>query len=81
MDRLAHRIAELPPGVAEAAMQAVDAAEASGPVPNLAEEAQAHAKVYPAPQTVVDRMRRALAAGAQTRDGELDLEGLFDQLT
>ena len=80
VDRLAHRIAALPPGLAEAATQAVDAAEASGPVPNLVEEAQAHAKVYPAPQAVIDRVRRAVAAGAQTRDGELDLEGLFEQL-
>lgn len=80
VDRLAHRIAALPPGVAEAATNAIDAAEASGPVPNLAEEARAHAKVYPAPQAVIERMRRAVAAGAQTRDGEIDLEGLFDRL-
>ncbi|RBQ18474.1 enoyl-CoA hydratase/isomerase family protein [Spongiactinospora rosea] len=77
---LAHRIAALPPGVAEAAKQAIDAAEAGGPVPDLREEGRAHAKVYPAPQVVVDRMRRAVEAGAQTRDAELDLEGLFDAL-
>lgn len=77
---LAHRIGALPAGVAEAAKQAIDAAEASGPVPDLTEEAQAHAKVYPAPQAVVDRMSRAVAAGAQTRHGELALEGLLDGL-
>ncbi|GIH71253.1 enoyl-CoA hydratase/isomerase family protein [Sphaerimonospora thailandensis] len=80
VDSLARRIAALPPGVAEAAMQAIDAAEASGAVPDLLEEAQAHAKVYPAPPSVVERMRRAVTAGAQTRDGELDLEGLLDRL-
>ncbi|MGW4201296.1 enoyl-CoA hydratase/isomerase family protein [Streptomyces sp. NPDC004726] len=76
---LARRIGDLPPGVAEAAMEAVNAAEASGPVPDLTEEARAHSKVYPAPEAVVDRMRRAVAAGAQTRDGELDLERLLDR--
>ncbi|WP_037911648.1 enoyl-CoA hydratase/isomerase family protein [Actinacidiphila yeochonensis] len=80
VDRLAHRIAAIPSGVVEAAVQAVDSAEAGGAVPNLLEEAQAHVKVYPAPQSVVDRIRRAVAAGVQTREGELDLEGLFDRL-
>lgn len=80
VDSLARRIAALPPGVAEAARQAIDAAEASGPVPDLTEEARAHAKVYPAPQPVVDRIERAVTAGAQTRDGELALEELLDGL-
>ncbi|MEV6012085.1 enoyl-CoA hydratase/isomerase family protein [Streptomyces sp. NPDC051976] len=80
VERLASRIAALPPGVAEAATQAIDAAEASGPVPNLAEEAQSHARVYPAPQSVVDLMHQAIAAGLQTRDGEIDLEGMYDRL-
>lgn len=77
---LVQRIASLPPGVAEAAKEAMDAAEASGPVPDLTEEARAHAKVYPAPRAVVERMERALAAGAQTREGELALEDLLDRL-
>ncbi|MDJ1136945.1 enoyl-CoA hydratase/isomerase family protein [Streptomyces iconiensis] len=80
VDALARRIGALPTGVAEAAKQAIDAAEASGPVPDLTEEAQAHAKVYPAPRPVVDRMARAVEAGAQTRDGELALEELLDGL-
>ncbi|WP_260218901.1 enoyl-CoA hydratase/isomerase family protein [Streptomyces gossypii] len=80
VDSLAHRIGALTAGVAEAAKQAIDAAEASGPVPDLTEEAQAHAKVYPAPQPVVERMGRAVAAGAQTREGELALEELLDGL-
>ncbi|MFD8097404.1 enoyl-CoA hydratase/isomerase family protein [Streptomyces malaysiensis] len=45
VDSLARRIAGLPEGVAAAAKEALDAAEASGPVPDLAEEAAAHAKV------------------------------------
>lgn len=77
VDDLALRVAALPPGVAAAAMQAIDAAEASGPVPALAEESAAHAAVYPSPQPIVDRMRTAVAAGAQTPTGERDLEGLL----
>lgn len=78
VDGLARRIAALPSAVRTAATEAVDAAEASGPVPNLGEESAAHAKVYPSPQAVVDRMRAAVDAGAQTREGELDLEQLLD---
>ncbi len=80
VDTLALRVAALPPGVAAAAMLAVDAAEASGPVPALAEESAAHAAVYPSPQPIVDRMRTAVAAGAQTPSGERDLEGLLDRI-
>jgi len=80
VDGFARRIAALPAGVAEATKDAIDTAEASGPVPNLVEEAGAHAKVYPAPQEVVDRTRRAIDAGAQTREKEMDLEGFWDRL-
>ncbi|BCL26674.1 enoyl-CoA hydratase/isomerase family protein [Streptomyces aurantiacus] len=81
VDALARRIAALPPGVAAAAMEAVDAAEAGGPVPRLSEESTAHGKVYPSPDAVVDRMRTAMRAGVQTREGEVDLEGLLDRVS
>ncbi|WP_227998954.1 enoyl-CoA hydratase/isomerase family protein [Nocardia australiensis] len=79
VDDLARRIAALPDGVAAAAVEAIDAAEASGPVPNLPEEANAHAKVYPSPPEVVARMRRTVDEGGQTAAGEIDLEGLLDR--
>ncbi len=78
VDTLARRIAALPVGVAAAAMEALDAAEASGPVPHLAEEGAAHVKVYPSPKPVVERMRAVMQGGAQTVAGELDLERLLD---
>ena len=78
VDALARRIAALPAGVVAAAVQALDAAEASGAVPHLHEEAQAHVRVYPSPEHVVERIRTALEAGAQTSAGEHDLEGLLD---
>lgn len=57
---------------------ALDAAAASGAVPHLQEEALAHVRVYPSPEYVVERIRTALEAGAQTPAGEHDLEGLLD---
>ncbi|MFE3442612.1 enoyl-CoA hydratase/isomerase family protein [Nocardia sp. NPDC059180] len=78
VDSLARRIAALPPGVAAAAKEALDAAEASGAVPNLTEEAAAHAKVYPSPDDVVDRLRVVMSHGGQTRDGEVRLEQLLE---
>lgn len=80
VDTLARRIAGLPRGVAGAAKEALDAAEASGPVPQLAEEAAAHAKVYPSPDDVVDRLRVLMDHGGQTRDGELRLEALLESI-
>jgi enoyl-CoA hydratase/carnithine racemase len=80
VDDLARRIAALPEGVAAAALAAIDAAEASGPVPKLAEESLAHSRVYPSPPEVVDRARRALEAGVQTPDGEFALEALLDRV-
>lgn len=80
VDALARRIAVLPPGVAAAAKQALDAAEASGPVPNLTEEATAHAKVYPSPEDVVDRLRVVMDHGGQTREGERRLEQLLESV-
>ena len=81
VDSLARRIAALPPGVAAAAKGALDAAEASGPVPNLAEEAAAHAQVYPSPDEVVDRLRVVMSRGGQTRDGEIRLERLLEAVS
>lgn len=78
VDRLARRIAALPPGVAAAAKEALDAAEASGPTPDLTEEAAAHAKVYPSPDDVVDRLRVVMSHGGQTRAGEIALERLLE---
>ncbi|APX33200.1 enoyl-CoA hydratase [Brachybacterium sp. P6-10-X1] len=78
VDALARRIAALPPGVAAAAKEALDAAEASGPVPDLTQEAAAHAKVYPSPDDVVDRLRVVMDRGGQTRDGEIHLERLLE---
>lgn len=78
VDALARRIAGLPDGVAAAAKEALDAAEASGPVPDLAQEAAAHAKVYPSPDDVVDRLRVLMDRGGQTRDGEIHLERLLE---
>lgn len=80
VDALSRRIAALPAGVAAAAVQAVDAAEASGAAPVLSEESAAHQKVYPAPDAVVDRMHRVVEAGAQGREGELELEALLDRV-
>lgn len=77
VDALARRIAALP---AKAAKAAIDAAEASGSVPYPGEEAAAHGRVHPSPDVVVERMRLVLAAGAQTPDGERDLEGLLDSI-
>lgn len=77
---LAHRIAALPAGVAAAAKEALDAAEASGSVPNLAEEAAAHAKVYPSPDDVVNRLRVLMEHGGQTPDGERQLERTLESI-
>ena len=80
VDSLARRIAGLPDGVAAAAKEALDTAEASGPVPDLTEEAAAHAKVYPSPADIVDRLRVVMDHGGQTREDESDLERLLDSV-
>jgi enoyl-CoA hydratase/carnithine racemase len=72
---LAGRIAALPAGVATAARDAVDAAIAHTDLAEgLAAEGAQLAKVYPAPDAVVERLRAAVEGGAQSRDGELALE-------
>ncbi|MCA2217645.1 enoyl-CoA hydratase/isomerase family protein [Jidongwangia harbinensis] len=73
VDRLAGDIAALPDGVVAAAKHAIvphDHAE------GLARENDAWAGLVFRPGTT-QRMRTGLAHGAQTRDGEQDLEGLF----
>ena len=75
---LARRIAALPAGVAAAAKAAVRAA--SGPLPEgLAQENTLMGELFQTP-TAVERTGRALAAGAQTRAGERDLEGLLNNM-
>ncbi len=78
VDGLARRIVALPAGVTAAAKAAVQAAEASF-AEGLAVENTLMGSLFGLPATV-DRTRRALAAGAQTREGERDLEGLLRSL-
>ena len=76
VDTLARRIAALPPGVA--AKTAVDAAD--GPLADaLRVENELLGQVFTAP-AAVERTRAALKAGAQTREGERDLEKLLNRL-
>ncbi len=78
VDTLARRIASLSPGVASAAKTAVNAAE--GSIEDaLSEQNVLLGKVFTAP-AAVERTRAALKAGAQTRTGERDLEGLLKGL-
>ena len=81
IDSLARRIAALRPEQITAAKAAVGAAATSGSLlEGLGEESKALGGVYPAPDAVVERMRAAVAAGAQTREGELDLEASLDRI-
>ncbi|MCX5015420.1 enoyl-CoA hydratase/isomerase family protein [Streptomyces sp. NBC_00555] len=82
VDALAGRIAALRPEQIAAAKAAVGAASTGGGqlLEGLAEESRALAGVYPAPDAVVERMRAAVEAGAQTREGELDLEASLDRV-
>jgi enoyl-CoA hydratase/carnithine racemase len=75
VETLARRIAALPLGVAAAAKAAVQAGLA--PLEQgLATENALMGGLFQLPATIA-RTRQALAAGAQTREGERDLEGLF----
>jgi enoyl-CoA hydratase/carnithine racemase len=76
VERLARRIAAFPPQAARLAKRAVDAA--GGPLEDgLLEEAHCFNLTLADPQLDA-RMEGALAAGAQTREGELDLPGLIE---
>ena len=75
VDALARSIAALPAGVATAAKAAVDSAV--GPLTQgLAEENELLGQVFT--ESAAERTRAALAAGAQTREGERDLERLMN---
>jgi enoyl-CoA hydratase/carnithine racemase len=77
VDRLARRIAAFPPHAVRLAKRAVDAA--GGPLDEgLLEEAHCFNLTLADPGLDA-RMEGALAAGAQTREGELDLPALIDQ--
>jgi enoyl-CoA hydratase/carnithine racemase len=75
VETLARRIAALPLGVAAAAKAAVQAGLAPFEQ-GLATENALMGGLFQLPATIA-RTRQALAAGAQTRAGERDLEGLF----
>jgi enoyl-CoA hydratase/carnithine racemase len=75
VDDFARRVAERRPEQIAAAKAAVDGALAGDLAAAFAREGQALAMVYPAPDETVEMVRRAVAAGAQSREGELDLEG------
>ncbi|MBC8085142.1 MAG: enoyl-CoA hydratase/isomerase family protein [Hymenobacter sp.] len=78
VETLARRIAALPPGVAAAAKAAVDAA--NGPLaPALVAENELLGQVFVAP-AATERTRAALKIGAQTREGERDLEQLLNSI-
>lgn len=75
VETLARRIAALPLGVAAAAKAAVQAAQAPFGE-GLATENRLMGGLFQS-SAAVERTRRALEAGAQTRAGEQDLEGLL----
>jgi enoyl-CoA hydratase/carnithine racemase len=77
VDRLARRIALFPPDAVRRAKLAVDAA-AGGLTDGLIEEAYHFNRTLADPDLDA-RMDAALAAGAQTREGELDLDALLQR--
>lgn len=78
VDTLAARIATLAPGVARATVEAVDAAAVST-AGGLATANELFGQLFSTPDAG-RRGEAALAAGAQTRDGERRLEALIDGL-
>jgi enoyl-CoA hydratase/carnithine racemase len=75
VERLARRIASFPPLAVRVAKQAVDACWPD-PKPGLLAEAKAWGEVLTDPELDA-RFDAALAAGAQTRDGEMELGRLL----
>ena len=78
VERLARRIGSFPADTIRLAKEAVDAA-APSPVPGLLAEAHAWNQVLGDPELDA-RFDHAIAAGAQTREGELDLNATFDRM-
>jgi enoyl-CoA hydratase/carnithine racemase len=77
VDRLARRIAAFPAHAVRLAKRAVD--RAAGPLDDgLLEEAHCFNLTLTDPELDA-RMEGALAAGAQTREGEMDLPGLIER--
>jgi enoyl-CoA hydratase/carnithine racemase len=76
VDRLARRIAAFPPRAVRLAKRAVDAADGSLR-DGLLDEAHYFNLTLADPELDA-RMQGALARGAQTREGELDLPGLIE---
>lgn len=78
VDGLARRIAALPPGVAAAAKRSVDGAV--GPLPaGLAQENKLIFELFATPAATA-KTHAALREGAQTREGERDLEAILDRI-
>jgi enoyl-CoA hydratase/carnithine racemase len=80
VETLARRITALPVGVAAAAKAAVQAAGLLPLQEGLAKENALMGELFQSP-AAFERTSQALAAGAQTRASERDLEGLFDKLS
>ncbi|MGH2940913.1 MAG: enoyl-CoA hydratase/isomerase family protein [Solirubrobacterales bacterium] len=78
VDRLARHIAALPPGVVDAAVAVVDAGLASHE-DGVRKEDEMLLGLFGRPDAA-ELTRAVLAAGAQTREGERDLEALVDGL-
>jgi enoyl-CoA hydratase/carnithine racemase len=78
VEDLARRIASFPRTASESAKQAADAAIAS-PKQALLEEAHQFNRLL-ATGEAKSRMKRFLALGAQTRQGELELNGIIEKL-
>lgn len=79
VDGLARRIAALPPGVITAVKAAVDAAD--GPIKAALVEENIQLGVTFAAPAAAELTRALLRAGAQTREGERDLEQLLNGLS
>jgi len=78
VDSLAARIAGHPRDAVRLAKRSVDAA-AAGRYEGLREESELFARLLAAPEAV-QRLRAFLAAGGQTRAGELSLDGVLTEM-
>lgn len=78
VDDLARRIASFPPAAVAEAKASVLAADPD-PTPGMLQEGQRFNRLLAQPDAIA-RMERFLALGGQTREVELDLVGLYEQL-